>query len=47
MPPQKKAHPSHEQLQKLEKWIKYDAFGIDAKHPDPGRVTVRRLNRVE
>jgi hypothetical protein len=28
-------------------WIKYDAFGIDARNPDPGRVTVRRLNRVE
>ena len=23
------------------------AFGIDPKNPDPGRVTVRRLNRVE
>ena len=31
----------------LEDWIKYEAFGIDPKNPDPGRVTVRRLNRVE
>ena len=23
------------------------AFGLDAAHPDPGRVTLRRLNRVE
>ncbi len=28
-------------------WIKYQAFGIDPQHPDPGRVTVRRLNRFE
>ena len=31
----------------LEHWIKYGAFGIDPADPDPGRVTVRRLNRVE
>src|SRR5205085_3940995 len=32
---------------RLQKRIKYDAFGIDPKKPDPGRVTIRRLNRVE
>jgi hypothetical protein len=47
MPPQKKPRPSAEVEQKLERWIKYAAFGLDPKHPDPGRVTVRRLNRVE
>ncbi len=47
MPPQKKARPSAEERAKLEQWIKFDAFGIDPKNPDPGRVTVRRLNRVE
>jgi hypothetical protein len=31
----------------LERWIKDQVFLIDAKQPDPGRVTVRRLNRVE
>lgn len=31
----------------LERWIKYDVFAIDPANPDPGRVTVRRLNRVE
>ena len=31
----------------LEDWIKFAAFGIDPKDPDPGRVTVRRLNRIE
>ena len=28
-------------------WIKYRALGIDPNDPDPGRVTLRRLNRVE
>lgn len=31
----------------LEEWIKGQAFGFDAARPDPGRVTIRRLNRVE
>ena len=47
MPPQKKPRPSQEERQKLEHWIKYEAFGIDPKNPDPGRVTVHRLNRIE
>ena len=47
MPPEKKPHPSPEEREKLEHWIKYEAFGIDPKKPDPGRSTVRRLNRVE
>ncbi|MBC8003507.1 MAG: DUF1587 domain-containing protein, partial [Opitutaceae bacterium] len=47
MPPRKKPQPSAQQLRQLENWVKYGAFGIDAKNPDPGRVTVRRLNRVE
>src|SRR4051794_11618863 len=47
MPPEKKPRPSVEERAKLEQWIKYSALGIDPKNPDPGRVTVRRLNRVE
>jgi len=47
MPPQKKPHPDEKQKQQLVSWIKYGAFGLDPKAPDPGRVTVRRLNRVE
>ena len=47
MPPQKKSQPSLEEKKRLEEWIKNDAFGIDPKNPDPGRVTIRRLNRVE
>ena len=47
MPPEKKPRPSEEELQRLQNWIKRAAFGIDPKNPDPGRVTIRRLNRVE
>ncbi len=48
MPPaNRKARPTPEQRQQLVNWIKYDVFAIDPQHPDPGRVTVRRLNRAE
>jgi hypothetical protein len=47
MPPKGKRRPSAEQVARLEKWIKYSAFGIDPQNPDPGRVTLRRLNRTE
>src|ERR1041385_806595 len=47
MPPENKPRPSHEQQKTLETWIKSDVFGIDPLNPDPGRVTIRRLNRVE
>jgi hypothetical protein len=47
MPPPGKPRPDAEEQQRLESWIKYGAFGIDPSDPDPGRVTVRRLNRNE
>jgi hypothetical protein len=47
MPPQKNDRPSDQEQRKLAAWIKYGAFGIDPASPDPGRVTIRRLNRVE
>jgi len=47
MPPERKPRPSAEERRRLETWIKQDVFGIDSKNPDPGRVTIRRLNRVE
>lgn len=47
MPPPKKPQPSPEQKQRIEAWIKGAVFQIDPKNPDPGRTTVRRLNRVE
>lgn len=47
MPPQKNDRPSEQEKRQLADWIKYGAFGIDPASPDPGRVTIRRLNRVE
>jgi hypothetical protein len=47
MPPEKKPKPSADEIKALEDWIKTKAFGLDPANPDPGRVTVRRLNRVE
>jgi len=47
MPPPQKPRPSPQEVQLLADWIKRDVFGIDLKDPDPGRVTIRRLNRVE
>ncbi len=47
MPPKGKDRPSAEQLAQLEAWIKGSVFHIDPKNPDPGRVTLRRLNRTE
>jgi hypothetical protein len=47
MPPSDHPQPSDEERKLLLDWITYDAFAIDPEHPDPGRVTVRRLNRTE
>ncbi len=47
MPPIDEAQPSSDEIEKLINWIKRDAFQLDPAKPDPGRVTVRRLNRVE
>ncbi len=47
MPPAKKPRPTDGELAVLADWVKYESFGLDAKNPDPGRVTVRRLNRAE
>jgi hypothetical protein len=47
MPPPKKPQPDARQKQLIEQWIKTAVFKADTQNPDPGRVTVRRLNRVE
>ncbi|MEO6003309.1 MAG: DUF1592 domain-containing protein [Opitutus sp.] len=47
MPPANKDQPPPEEVEKLLTWIKRQAFGLDPNKPDPGRVTVRRLNRAE
>jgi len=47
MPPAGEDRPAPVERTRLFEWIKFDAFGIDPHNPDPGRVTMRRLNRVE
>lgn len=47
MPPAGKPRPTVDEMKALEDWIKRDAFDLDPADPDPGRVTLRRLNRVE
>jgi hypothetical protein len=47
MPPPKKPQPGVEDKRALEGWIKSAVFQVDPNNLDPGRVTVRRLNRVE
>ena len=47
MPPEKKAQPTQEQRDLISEWVKNEIFKVDPNNPDPGRVTIRRLNRVE
>ena len=47
MPAENKSRLTPSEQATLERWIKRDVFRIDPNNPDPGRVTVRRLNRVE
>jgi len=47
MPPAKKARPTAEEQEQIVHWVKTSVFGIDPQDPDPGRVTLRRLNRAE
>jgi hypothetical protein len=48
MPPVEEAFlPTDEERERLADWIKSGPFGIDPQNPDPGKVTVQRLNRIE
>ncbi|MBK1882785.1 DUF1592 domain-containing protein [Luteolibacter pohnpeiensis] len=47
MPPPDEYQPSDLERSKLVKWIDDAVFPIDPDHPDPGHVTLRRLNRTE
>jgi hypothetical protein len=47
MPPAKKPQPTLAQRDQVVQWIKRGVLDLDPRNPDPGRVTVRRLNRVE
>ena len=47
MPPENKKQPSEAERRLVIKWIETEIFKFDCEQPDPGRVTVRRLNRAE
>lgn len=47
MPPSKKPQLSVDEREVLESWIISAVFHANPTHPDPGRVTLRRLNRTE
>ena len=47
MPPAEMAQPTAAEKELIGQWIKTHVYRIDPTNPDPGRVTVRRLNRVE
>jgi hypothetical protein len=47
MPPPEKPQPSEEQRQLVANWVESELFHVDCANPDPGRVTIRRLNRNE
>src|ERR1700733_7283325 len=40
MPPRTEPRPTPDEQKMIEDWVKYQAFGIDPKNPDPGRVTL-------
>lgn len=46
MPPEKKPRPDKAEKDAFVKYVK-DVFAKAEANPDPGRVTIRRLNRVE
>jgi len=47
MPPAGRAQPSPEERESIVRWIASEKLGVDFERPDPGRVTLRRLNRLE
>lgn len=47
MPPAEMPQLSAGEMQLIERWVKSAVFHSDPQNPDPGHVTLRRLNRVE
>jgi hypothetical protein len=47
MPPDDEKQPTLAEREKIMRWIDTAVFTVDPDHPDPGRVTIRRLNRAE
>ncbi len=47
MPPKRKPQLTADEKKRIDDWIQADVFGLNPANPDPGRITIRRLNRVE
>src|SRR5437870_5388277 len=47
MPPASKSQPKPDERERLLRWVERAVFKVDPANPDPGRVTIRRLNREE
>jgi len=47
MPPEKKPKPTVEQRDLIVRWIDDSVMAVDPGRPDPGHITLRRLNRAE
>jgi hypothetical protein len=47
MPPAGSDAPASGDRRAMTRWVEQSALGVDYDHPDPGRVTMRRLNRME
>jgi PAS domain-containing protein len=47
MPPRTETQLTPDDRATLLNWIEKDVFKVDCTNPDPGRVTIRRLNRRE
>ena len=46
-PPKRKSQPSDQERKIITNWIESEVFRLDPDNPDPGRVTIRRLNKQE
>ncbi|MFO0799402.1 MAG: DUF1592 domain-containing protein [Gemmataceae bacterium] len=47
MPPAAADQPTDAERRTIARWVERSVFGADPARPDPGRVTIRRLNRME
>lgn len=47
MPPEDSAQPTAAERELILSWLARDMFPVDERRPDPGHVTLRRLNRTE
>jgi len=47
MPPDDEKQPSLAERETITHWIEAVVLAVDPNKPDPGRVTIRRLNRTE